>query len=100
MAKLKRGPLSKAETYYIDGHFAEMEVAEIASDLNRAISLVQNYIKKNHKASKNPMAAGQHFIRQSGVTIMSENAATIADSHRKGRPAPSEKCTTRITRDE
>lgn len=99
MPRTKTGPLSKVEAYYIDGHFDSIDAPEIAEDLNRAVKTVENYIKKNHKKNKekNPMGAGEHFIRQKGVTIMSENASTIADAHRKRGPIASQKCITKIT---
>ena len=99
MPKTKSGPLSKVEAYYIDGHFDELDASEIAEDLNRSIRSVENYIKKNHRKTRpqTGMEAGQHFIRQKGVTIMSENASTISDANKKRGPIGSQKCITKIT---
>lgn len=86
MAKTKKGPLSKAETYYIDGNHRDMDVAQIALDLNRTIHTVETYIKKNH-AKKEHVAgtkAGDHFVSNNkGSTVMTENASTMSDAKRK-----------------
>jgi len=99
MPRTKTGPLSKVEAYYIDGHFEDIDASDIAEDLNRAIKTVENYIKKNHKKKKQKtgMEAGEHFIRQKGVTIMSENASTISDANKKPKKASAQSCVTNIT---
>ena len=99
MSKVKRGQLSKVETFYIDENFRSMSVEELATDLNRNIKSIETYIKKTYKTKKSGTTAGEHFIRQNGVTIMSENASTIADATRKV-PAKPKSCVTRITYDE
>lgn len=97
MPKIKKGPLGKTEMFYIDGNYMDLTVAEIAEDLNRSITSVENYIKKNLvKQKPKGIQAGDHFIRQKGVTIMSENASTIADQRRSSRSPYKKGCTTRI----
>lgn len=99
MPKNKKGPLSKVECFYIDGNKNSLEVAEIAEDLNRSIVSVENYLKKNVRSNnkkKSGITAGEQFIRQSGATIMSENASTIADSKRKIINKTPSHCTTKI----
>lgn len=97
MPKNKKGPLSKVECFYIDGNKNSLEVAEIAEDLNRSIVSVENHLKKNVRSNKKSgLTAGEQFIRQSGATIMSENASTIADSKRKITSKTPSHCTTKI----
>ena len=80
MAKTKKGPLSKVECYYIDGHYRDLEVAQMAEDLNRTMTSIENYIKKTH-TSKNPnkLIAGDQFAYHKGSTVMTENASTLSD---------------------
>lgn len=99
MPKTKKGPLSKVECFYIDGNKENLEVAEIACDLNRSIVSIENHIKKSvrtRKKSNSKVTAGEQFIRQSGATIMSENASTIADSNKKVINKLPSHCTTKI----
>jgi hypothetical protein len=98
MAKLKKGPLSKAESYYIDGHYRDMTAADIATDLNRTITSVENYIKKTHVKQKpvTGTVAGDHFEHHRGTTIMTENASTMADAKRKVSSPSKTKCVTKI----
>tara|TARA_R100000278_G_C5420520_1_gene146384 strand:+ start:165 stop:464 length:300 start_codon:yes stop_codon:yes gene_type:complete len=98
MAKTKKGPLSKADMYYIEGHCKDIAVSKIAEDLNRSISSVQTYIDKNIKPKTAAINSGEQFIRQSGATIMTENASTIADETKSsGLNAPRKKnCITKI----
>lgn len=101
MAK-KRGPLSKVEAFYVLNNYPNIDAATIAIDLDRPISTVENYIKKHVIKNKelNAVNASEHFVRQSGATIMTENASTIGDAI-KGKVAASRKgCITKIRADE
>lgn len=82
----KKGPLGKVETFYVDAQIQHgKSIEEIANDLNRPQSTIENYIAKTKKTNKNPntVSANNQFVRQSGATIMTENASTIIDSKRK-----------------
>jgi len=93
MAKLKRGPLSKAEEYYIQGHRANTPVETIAADLVRSKDQVEKWIKKN-PVEESKLTVGDQFARQSGATIMTENASSMADQKKYTRPRPT--CVTKI----
>jgi len=93
----KKGPLSKAETFYIDNHHQTVDAVDIAADLDRTVKSVEAYIKKNHSKKKLANPAGDHFIRQKGVTIMSETSSTIADDRRKSFEKQQSSCITKIT---
>ena len=101
MAKTKKGPLSKADMYYIEGRCGDISVSQIAEDLSRSVASVKNYITKNVKSKPNPLSAGEQFIRQSGTTIMTENASTIADETKNtGHNTPrKQNCITKIKHD-
>ena len=82
----KKGPISKVESFYINNNYEYLEPEEIASDLNRPIKSVENYIKKNLKKTKtesaNKLRAGDQFVYQGGATVMTENASTLGDAHK------------------
>mgnify|MGYP001286795979 FL=1 len=97
MAKIKKGPLGKAETFYIDNNYKDMTAADIATDLNRTITSVENYIKKTHtKKSTTGTSAGDHFAHHRGTTVSTENASSIADEHRKVGSPKKLDCITKI----
>jgi hypothetical protein len=97
----KKGPLSKVESFYVDAQVKlGTSVEAIATDLNRPQSSVESYIAK---ASKNKKTlAGDQFARQSGTTVMTENASSMIDSRRKKLPMPPKtmSCVTKIKNEE
>jgi len=97
MGKTKKGPLSKVECYYIDGHYKELEIAQVAEDLNRTITSIENYIKKTYaKKNNNGMTAGDHFNHHKGSTVMTENASTLSDLKRGVSKTNNKECVTKI----
>tara|TARA_B100001094_G_scaffold8957_1_gene8036 strand:- start:2318 stop:2617 length:300 start_codon:yes stop_codon:yes gene_type:complete len=91
----KKGPLGKAETFYIDNHFQDSTAEDLAKDLDRTVRAVRSYIKKTHLSDTNANPAGQHFARQSGATIMTETASQVAD-HNRQRSMRQPTCITKI----
>ena len=106
----KKGPLSKAEKFYIENH-VEVGVKELCKDLDRAQTTVSKFIgtlPKNNTVSTRPEpsrgipkgAVASQFARneKGGATIMTPNAAQMADEMRK-KPTQSpraSKCTTTV----
>jgi hypothetical protein len=97
MTKIKRGPLSKAEIFYIEGNFNKLSHNQIASDLNRPVKSIDNYVSKipREKKEKNNLTVGDQFVRQGGATIMTENASTLSDSKKTKKPLHNN-CTVKI----
>lgn len=93
MTKLKKGPLGKAETFYIENHKDELSANEIAKDLNRTIKSVKEYIST--LPEKSPILSEQ-FVRQNGATIMTENASSMSDEVKQPSRADKSHCTTKI----
>ena len=93
MAKIKRGPLNKAEVYYIEGNRNELAIEVIAEDLTRSKITIENYLKKNPSKG---LTVGDQFARQSGATIMTENASSMADAQKASFERPTSKCITSI----
>ena len=97
----KKGPLGKAEIFYVKGHYEEQEVEQIAKDLDRALSLIRKQIAKLLKEGqpkKKPMA-GEAMARREGIVVMTETASELGDQSRgraKNRP---KHCTTKIKND-
>jgi hypothetical protein len=75
----KKGALSVAERYYIENNFSEKETSEIAINLDRTVSQVQEYIN-SYLASRGK--ASSQFARQKNVTIMTQNASMLGDEER------------------
>ena len=93
MAKIKRGPLSKAEIYYIEGNRNELTIEVIAEDLTRSKVTIEKYLKKNPPKG---LTVGDQFARQSGATIMTENASSMADAQKTSFERHTSKCITNI----
>lgn len=102
MAKAKRGPLSKIEAFYVTHNYPTIDAATIAVDLDRPISTVESYIKKNLVNIKkmSEVNASDQFIRKSGSTVMTENASTIGDAIKKQVTAIKQNCITKIKHDQ
>jgi hypothetical protein len=103
----KKGPLSKAEKFYIENH-RELDIKDLCKDLDRAQSTVGKFLEtlpgeKTAKvtSSKKPEPQlSKQFARQSGTTVMTPNASIMADEKRPqlaGRK--SNRCTTTIKGD-
>lgn len=96
----KKGPIGKVEAFYIENNYNELELDQIAVDLDRSKTSVENYIKKNLKQIKQKagLTAGDQFARRPGIVTMTENASAMSDGKRK-RQAPSTSCTVKIKND-
>lgn len=95
----KTGPLSKAEIFYVQEHVKlGKNIDEIANDLGRPMKSIEKCVTQAQKANQpKRLIAGDQFARNNkGSVIMTENAATIADSRRKVRlPSKSQNCVTK-----
>lgn len=87
---VKRGAISKVEAFYIEKNYQTMDIAQIATDLNRPITSVETYIKKNiiksQTTSVSPKSdkqlainGSEQFVSRDGITIMTENASMLGD---------------------
>jgi hypothetical protein len=94
----KKGPLGKAEIFYVRGHYEKQDVEKIAKDLDRALSLIRKQIAKFEEGQpKKKPVSGEKMARRDGVVVMTETASSMSDSV-KARPnnkRPSH-CTTKI----
>jgi len=91
---VKKGPLSKAEKFYIDHHVDSLGAEDLAKELDRSEKSIKTYAKNS--ANKKPITVGDQFARQNGATIMTENASTMADEVRKKSEPNHSQCVTKI----
>jgi len=99
MAKLKRGPLSKVENYYLLGNQNNLTPEELASDLNRSVASIEKVLRKTRKDLEHvseETIVSQQFVRQKGVTIMTENASSMIDQAKQSRQRKNPECITKI----
>lgn len=99
----KRGPLSKAEIFYITEHAKTgKELSEIATDLDRPLKSIEKcYTKAQKENTSKTLIAGDQFAKHKGSVVMTENASTIGDSRRKVRVKPSQQnCITVVKKEE
>ena len=96
----KKGPIGKAERFYIEHHWQDVDIEQLAADLDRTQKSLEAYIKKTFLKKKNTsqITAGEQFISKKGATVMTENASTISDAKRK-RPSLNPSCVRKIKHD-
>lgn len=92
----KKGPMGKAEAFYIEEKFKSgQSIEQIAADLDRAIGSVEKHLKKN-KVEAPKTLIDQQFARQSGATIMTENASSMIDANRQKPKNINQSCVSKI----
>jgi hypothetical protein len=97
----KRGPLSKAETFYITEHAKKgIEIQQIATDLDRPIKSIEKCFVKAQKEQVSILNAGSQFAKHKGSIVMTENASTLGDAARKRQKPITQSCITKIKKDE
>ena len=99
----KKGPLGKAEEFYIKHNYKTMDVDQICKELDRAKSLVKRHVAKctkedeEQEAKERPTAG---FAHSRGATVMTNVASEMGDANRQAVLAKStsrqNNCTTRI----
>ena len=79
----KKGPLSKAEQFYIEQKYLELDLGGLCKELDRAKGIVEKHIKsKNLNKPQTKSRLGEQFAYQKGSTVMTQNASEVADSMR------------------
>tara|TARA_A100001201_G_scaffold123357_1_gene107243 strand:- start:303 stop:602 length:300 start_codon:yes stop_codon:yes gene_type:complete len=97
----KKGPISKIESFYIDNN-RDKDIAEIAVDLDRSVSSIEKYLKKNvtEAPRQTSVKAGDQFARNDrGSVVMTENASQMSDERRKTVIKKPSHCVTKIKQD-
>lgn len=82
---MKRGFLSKTEKEYIEQN-QNLSVAELANDLDRTESVVENYLTKIVPQEEKPKTLFEKVIaKKNGATVMTGSASEVVDTVRKGK---------------
>ncbi len=94
----KKGPLSKAESFYIEHHYQTQDIDTLCKELDRAKSLVTSCIEqcKQKVIDSEPFNAANQFFSKRGATIMTENASVMSDQVKKNITSKVSNCTTKI----
>ena len=100
----KRGPLSKAETFYVQEHIKlGKAIDEIAADLDRPAKSIEKCAAKAKKETSSSttarITAGDQFIKQRGAVVMTQNASTMGDVRRGNTKPTSSNCISKIKQD-
>lgn len=95
----KKGPLGKAEEFYIKHNYKTVDIDSLCKDLDRAKSLVERHVEKcrQEDVDGETFNVQNQFVHKRGATIMTQEASVLADTIRKSnqgtaRPA----CVTKI----
>lgn len=93
----KRGPLSKAETFYITEHAKiGKNINDIAVDLDRPIKSIEKCYTTAVKENSQSFNVGSQFAKHKGSVVMTENASSMSDDRRLvNAPTRSKNCITR-----
>lgn len=102
----KKGPLSKAEKFYIESH-SDVDIKELCKDLDRAQTIVAKHlktptVKKSQQKEKTNSRLYNQFARNDkGSTVMTPNASMLGDDQRKSKAPPTRpSCVTTIRRED
>jgi hypothetical protein len=96
----KKGPLGKAEEFYVEHHYKINTVDEIAKSLDRPKATIKKKVSLLKEKDGAALTAGSQIARQPGVAIMTENASSVSDENKKASSVSPRftSCTTRITK--
>ena len=76
----KKGPLGTAEIFYVESHYKNKEVDEIAKELDRPLVTIQRRVDELVKAEPTKtVSSGGLMARREGVVTMTEGASSRSD---------------------
>jgi len=80
---VKKGPLGKAEQFFIKEQYKEMSVDDMCKELDRAKTLVKRHVtkckKQEDKEAENAFTVGSQFGVRNGSVVMTQNASQMSD---------------------
>jgi len=86
----KRGPLNKAEKFYLDNN--DTPVEELAEDLNRSEKVINTYLTSTDNLQSpnthtvGSLMGGKTGSGRKGVAVMTPAASELSDATRKIEP--------------
>jgi len=94
----KQGPLGTAEKFYIESKWTGDNLEEICTSLDRSKSSVKKHIAKCKIDEPEVFGAKNVMARREGVTMMTEDASSLADVVKNSRgEAPRPNCVFKIS---
>ena len=101
----KKGPLSKAEKFYIEQKYVDLGLEKVCKELDRAKGVVEKHAKTQKLVKEEPSIRpksrlAEQFAQSGGSTVMTENASMMADDFksRKNSTEKTRQCTVTILR--
>ena len=94
----KRGPLAKAEKFYIANHIDKLDLDTMAKDLDRSVNSIRKYAN-TVAVDQAPRLSDQFAKNGKGSVVMTENASVQIDANRKTTRLNRESCVTKIRED-
>ena len=91
----KKGPLSKAEKFYIENH-KDFDIKDLCKDLDRAQSIIKTFVSSLPVSQKETPLYRQFARNDKGATVMTENASSMADDKRSTTSKQRPSCVTSI----
>lgn len=91
----KRGPLAKAEKFYIAKNLNTMDLDTIAKDLDRTVNSIKKYATKVEEEQV-PTIGDQFAKNGKGSVVMTENASSMIDVQKKPTKRYRDNCVTKI----
>ena len=79
----KKGPIGKAEAFYIENHYPQTEVKQLAEDLDRTVTAIKTFIKKNKLDDKPSISVDNQLAKQKGSVVMTESASSMIDARKQ-----------------
>jgi len=81
---VKKGPLGKAEEFYIKEQHKTISLDDMCKELDRAKTLVKRHIvkckKQEDKETEEAFTVGSQFGIRNGSVVMTQNASQMSDS--------------------
>jgi hypothetical protein len=91
----KKGPLSKAEKFYIENH-RDFDIKNLCRDLDRAQSIIKTFVNSLPEQQKETPLYKQFARNDKGATVMTEGASSMADDKRSTPNKQRPSCVTSI----
>lgn len=93
----KKGPLSKAEKFYIENN-RQLDLKALCKDLDRAQSTVEKFLSTLPEVKETTRLYEQFARNDKGATVMTQTAAETADDFRGriNQTTKTKSCTTSI----
>lgn len=92
----KKGPIGRAEGFYIEHHISTKTIAELSEELDRTVSSIETFVKKNNIKPSNRLTVGDQLARSKGSVVMTENASSLSDITKQKIVKHSETCISKI----